>query len=116
MTPSGLRLLPAVVPAMPFGSSRVVSFLPLRIYPCSTPALSMYSPALTPALLMPPGSADVAPGTLALVNLKVKGGASSAAAAMIQLRTNATTYSIGLQFFIGFLLLDYRQLKTCALS
>src|SRR5271167_1783118 len=57
-------LLAPVVPALPFGSSSVVNFLPLRIYPCATPPLSTYPPTDIPALLIPPGLVDMAPGTL----------------------------------------------------
>jgi len=58
-----------------------------------------------PALLIPPAWVIVAPGTLALVNVKVRGGASAAVAAMtVNASANASAQNIDLQLFIGFLL------------
>jgi hypothetical protein len=48
----------------------------------------------------------MAPGTLALVKVKVSGGASAAVAATtVNAAANARVKSIDLQFFIGFILM-----------
>jgi hypothetical protein len=64
------------------------------------PFPAWYCPTITPALLIP--STDVnAPGTLTVVNLKVKVGASAAVAAITNNNTDRTSSNV-LPLFIVF--------------
>ena len=64
----------------------------------------VYPPTNIPALLLPPGLVDMALGTLALVNVKVSGGASAAmAATTVNASANASRQD-GFAVFHGFLL------------
>jgi hypothetical protein len=73
------------------------------------PLPAWYCPTITPALLIPPSEVVSAPGTLTVVNLKVKVGASAAIAAIMNISTNPDTSNSVLQALIVFPLVDLRR-------